>query len=55
MFENFIRETVAVDGIDIACVLGGSGPPVLLLHGIPQNMAMWARVAPQLARHWGVP
>ena len=48
MFENFIRETVAVDSIDIACVLGGSSPPVRLLHGFPQNIAMWARVAPQL-------
>jgi haloacetate dehalogenase len=54
MFENFIRKTVAVDGIDIACVLGGSGPPVLLLHGFLQNMAMWARVAPQLARHFTI-
>ena len=33
MFEGFERRTVAVGGIDIACVIGGSGPPVLLLHG----------------------
>jgi len=50
VFEGFERKTVAVDGVDIACVLGGSGPPVLLLHGFPQNMAMWARVAPELAK-----
>src|ERR1700684_2974051 len=54
MFERFERKTVAVDGIDIACVVGGSGPPVLLLHGFPQNMAMWARVAPELAKHYSV-
>jgi haloacetate dehalogenase len=54
MFEGFTRQSVTVEGIDIACVIGGSGPPVLLLHGFPQNMAMWARVAPQLARHFTV-
>jgi haloacetate dehalogenase len=52
MFEGFTRQSVTVDGTDIACVVGGSGPPVLLLHGFPQNMAMWARVAPQLARQF---
>ena len=46
MFEGFERRIVSVDGIDIACVVGGSGPPVLMLHGFPQNRAMWARVAP---------
>ena len=29
---------------------GGSGPPVLLLHGFPQTHAMWHQVAPALAR-----
>lgn len=28
----------------------GSGPPVLLLHGYPQTLAMWHQVAPELAR-----
>jgi haloacetate dehalogenase len=54
MFEGFERKIVAVDGIDIACVVGGSGPPALLLHGFPQNMAMWARVAPRLAEHFTI-
>ena len=54
MFDGFTRQRVTVDGTDIACVVGGSGPPVLLLHGFPQNMAMWARVAPQLARQFTV-
>ncbi|MBM2576286.1 alpha/beta hydrolase [Jannaschia sp. Os4] len=30
--------------------IGGSGPPLLLLHGHPQTSAMWHRVAPALAR-----
>ena len=35
------------------CV-GGSGPPLLLLHGHPQTHAMWHRVAPALAAHFTV-
>ena len=33
---------------------GGSGPPLLLLHGHPQTHAMWHLVAPALARHFTV-
>ncbi|MDA0673487.1 MAG: alpha/beta hydrolase [Cyanobacteria bacterium] len=33
---------------------GGSGPPLLLLHGYPQTHAMWHRVAPALAAHFHV-
>lgn len=50
MFEGFERRQVEVgDGMTINCVIRGSGPPVLLLHGFPQNLAMWAKVAPLLA------
>ncbi len=34
--------------------IGGSGPPLLLLHGNPQTHAMWHRVAPELARRFTV-
>jgi haloacetate dehalogenase len=54
MFEGFERKIVDVDGFDIACVVAGSGRPVLLLHGFPQTMAMWARVAPELAKRYSV-
>ncbi len=54
MFDNFQRHVIPVDGVDIACVVGGSGAPLLMLHGFPQNRAMWARVAPELARHFTV-
>jgi haloacetate dehalogenase len=33
---------------------GGSGPPLLLLHGFPQTHLMWRDVAPLLARHFTV-
>jgi len=32
--------------------IGGSGPPLLLLHGYPQNHFMWHEVAPILAEHF---
>ncbi|KAA1397793.1 alpha/beta fold hydrolase [Aeromicrobium ginsengisoli] len=48
MFASFTQQTVYGE-IGINTVIGGSGDPVLLLHGYPQNLAMWARVAPALA------
>jgi haloacetate dehalogenase len=39
---------------EIAYDLQGEGPPVLLLHGFPQTRALWARVAPVLARRFTV-
>jgi len=30
--------------------VGGEGPPGLLLHGHPQSLVMWHRVAPELAK-----
>ena len=38
----------------IAAVVGGSGPPLLLLHGHPQTHAIWHRVAPALAARYTV-
>jgi haloacetate dehalogenase len=32
----------------------GSGPPVLLLHGFPETLAMWRDVAPLLAERFSV-
>ena len=34
----------------LAYSIGGSGPPLLLLHGFPQTRAMWANIAPALAQ-----
>ncbi|RZA33104.1 MAG: alpha/beta hydrolase [Lysobacteraceae bacterium] len=39
-------------GVSIAGVLGGAGPPLLLLHGHPQTHAIWHKVAPSLAQHF---
>jgi haloacetate dehalogenase len=50
-FEEFDMET---SGTRIHGRRGGSGPPVLLLHGIPETHLMWHRVAPRLAEHYTV-
>jgi len=45
----------ASDGeILISYQMGGSGPPLLLLHGFPQTKMIWHRVAPALAKHFTV-
>lgn len=48
MFEGFSRHRFQVDDVEISCVRGGSGSPVLLLHGYPQNLYEWAALAPLL-------
>jgi haloacetate dehalogenase len=54
LYENFQRKQLRVGGIDINYVTAGRGQPLLLLHGFPQNLAMWARVAPILAADFTV-
>jgi haloacetate dehalogenase len=55
LFPGFRAERVTTaPGIDIQAVVGGSGPPLLLLHGHPQTHAIWHRVAPALARRFTV-
>jgi len=52
LFPGFATRRIATSGAEIHCVVGGSGPPLLLLHGYPQTHAMWHRIAPRLAeRH----
>jgi haloacetate dehalogenase len=51
LFPGFTTHRVRTADAEIRCVVGGDGPPVLLLHGYPQTHAMWHRVAPALARH----
>ena len=34
--------------------VGGSGPPLLLLHGYPQTHVAWHRIVPSLAKHFTV-
>ncbi|HUQ68371.1 MAG TPA: alpha/beta fold hydrolase [Planctomycetaceae bacterium] len=32
----------------------GAGPPLVLLHGYPENLQLWCRLAPLLARRYEV-
>ena len=54
MFEGFERLSVETTGAVINLVRAGKGPPLLLLHGYPQTLAMWHLVAPRLAEHFTV-
>jgi haloacetate dehalogenase len=47
---GFEYQRVDVEGVTVNCAVAGSGPPVLLLHGYPENHLMWRDVAPVLAR-----
>ena len=49
LFPGFTAHRIGTSETEIACVVGGNGPPVLMLHGYPQTHAMWHRVAPALA------
>ncbi|WP_235830038.1 alpha/beta fold hydrolase [Algihabitans albus] len=51
-FEGFEQRRVATRDAEINLRIGGSGDPLVLLHGYPQTHAMWHDLAPKLAeRH----
>jgi haloacetate dehalogenase len=54
MFEGFEEFDVAGDGATVHRRRGGDGPPVLLLHGVPETHVMWHRIAPALAERFTV-
>jgi haloacetate dehalogenase len=54
MFEGFEVFDIATNGTTIHGRRGGHGPPLLLLHGIPETHRMWHAVAPRLAERFTV-
>jgi haloacetate dehalogenase len=52
MFANFAVQKIALTEVTLHTRIGGSGPPLLLLHGYPQTHVMWHKVAPILAQHF---
>ena len=54
MFDGFELERVALPDVELRVRHGGTGPPILLLHGHPRTHTTWHRVAPLLAARFSV-
>lgn len=54
LFPGFASKWIDTSTGKIFARTGGSGPPLLLLHGYAQSNVMWHRAAPQLAAHFSV-
>jgi haloacetate dehalogenase len=50
MFESFEERRISTRDSSIYARIGGTGPPLLLLHGFPETHLMWRDVAPRLAK-----
>jgi haloacetate dehalogenase len=51
LLPGFEYRRMDVAGVMVNHAIAGSGPPLLLLHGYPENHLMWRHVAPGLAEH----
>lgn len=54
LMTGFRYERVRTAGAEINVAIGGSGPPVLLIHGNPLTHVSWHRIAPRLAERFTV-
>jgi pimeloyl-ACP methyl ester carboxylesterase len=52
--DTFTSRYIDTGGLRQHAVIGGDGPPLLLVHGWPQNWYAWRLVMPALARDFGV-
>lgn len=52
--EKFTSRFIDANGLRQHAVIGGDGPPLLLVHGWPQNWYAWRMVMPALARDFQV-
>jgi pimeloyl-ACP methyl ester carboxylesterase len=52
--DGFTSHVVAANGTTLHAVRGGDGPPVLLVHGFPQDWFEWRHVMPRLAGRFTV-
>jgi len=53
-FDGYAQAQVAVGEVTLRVRSGGSGPPLLLLHGYPETHLAWSMVAGNLARDFTV-
>ena len=54
MLDDFESLEIATEETSVFVRWGGSGPPILLLHGFPETHLMWRGVAPLLAKEFTV-
>ena len=54
MFEGFEEIDIETPRGSVRARVGGSGPPLLLMHGWPETHLMWHPVAPALAERFTV-
>src|SRR5262245_6262591 len=52
--DTFTSRYVNANGVHLHTVIGGKGPPLLLVHGWPQTWYQWRLVMPALARDFTV-
>lgn len=53
-FPGFRPLNVEAGGVRFAGVIGGSGPPLLLIHGYPETHIAWRKIAGNLAHNFTV-
>src|SRR5439155_6119708 len=54
LFPGFETRKIRTSGATIHTLRGGSGPPLLLLHGYPQTHVEWHKIASRLAQKFTV-
>ncbi len=54
LMPGFRWQDIDAKGVRIRTAVGGSGPPLLLLHGHPQTHLTWHKIAPELAKRFTV-
>src|SRR5687767_10007584 len=52
--DTFTSRFIDTDELRLHAVIGGEGPPLLLVHGWPENWYAWRLLMPQLARDFEV-
>ena len=54
LFPGFKAQKIQTSGATIHTLVGGSGPPLLLIHGYPQTHVEWHKIAGRLAEQFTV-
>lgn len=52
--DTFTSRYISANGVRLHAVIGGKGPPLLLIHGWPGSWYYWRLVMPALARNFEV-